>query len=381
LNQKKKIKILFLINRLLPGGTENQLIWLAENLPRDRFEPVIGVLKTTDYQASLQIKSQTIDFKWSGPLLLKNISLVWKLRCYLVRERFDILQTHFVESEIHGALATRLTQSRTIYVGTRRNLYHWVDAEPWNFLFLRYTSRWADWILVNSHKVFKECQRKEGISSDKIRVIQNAIDLRRFNNIQCGEVKTKIGLSGKHPIVGVVGNWRSIKGLVPFLHAAEIVHREIQNSRFVLVGFGPQENELKSLAKKLGIIENIKFIHNSTKIPEIIKTFDIAVQPSLSESFSNVLIEYMAASKPIVATKVGDAERVIESGKNGLLVQPNNPQELATAILYICNDRRKAYTMGQLARKKVAANWSSDRILEKYQLFYKELVEDWRNKK
>ncbi len=83
----------------------------------------------------------------------------------------------------------------------------------------------------------------------------------------------------------------------------------------------------------------------------------------------------MAANRPIVATRVGDAETVIENGKDGLLVQAGNPKELSCAILSLINNRDKAARMGQLAREKVVANWSSNKILIKYQLFYEQIAE------
>jgi glycosyltransferase involved in cell wall biosynthesis len=372
MHRSQKIKILFLIDELLPGGTENQLLSLAENLPRDRFEPVLGVLNMTDHYNCLKISIKMINFNLSGPPFLKNAFLVWKLRCYLARERFDMVQTYFTDSQIYGALAVRLCRHRPILIGTRRNLYHWIENERWSFHLLRFTARWVNLILVNSHKVLDECQRLEGIPRAKITLIQNAVEIDKFNKLCPSEAKNNIGLAGKFPIIGVVGNWRPIKGLIPFIKAAALVYRKIPSAYFVMVGFGSQQNELKSLVEDLGLQNRVIFIKNSFGIPSIITAFDIAVQPSLSESFSNVLVEYMAASKPIVATRVGDAEKIIVDGREGILVHPNNPYELSDAIIYLCHNQTKSASMGRLARKKVVANWSSEKILDDYCRFYEE---------
>lgn len=373
MTKNRRIKILFLINRLFPGGTENQLLFLAENLPRHRFEPVLGVLYETDYHTTLKIKTKTVNFNWSGPPLLKSVHLVWKLRRYLVRESFDIFQTYFVESQFHGVMAVRLCRNRPIVVGTRRNLYHWTEDERWSFYLLRHSARWSDQILVNSHTVFKECQLREGIPPEKITLIQNAVEVEKFNNLYSNTAKSNIGLAGESPIIGVISNWRPIKGLMPFLKAAALVSQKIPSARFLLVGSGPQENELKSLVRDLGIHNRVTFLKYSSDIPSILAAFDIAVQPSLSESFSNVLIEYMAAEKPIVATRVGDAENIIKNGREGILVNPNNPEELSAALIYLCHNHEKAANMGRLAREKVVDNWSSRKILNEYCRFYEEM--------
>ena len=173
----------------------------------------------------------------------------------------------------------------------------------------------------------------------------------------------------------MVGNFRPVKGLLSFLEAAARVHREIPAARFVLVGSGPQEGELKARCRELGIQNQVKFLNHYSEIPTAMAGFDIAVQPSLSESFSNVLLEYMAAAKPIVATRVGEAEMVIEGGKEGLLVKPDRPEELSAAILTFCRDSAKANEMGKLARARVEANWPFSKILNTYQEFYNNLVE------
>jgi glycosyltransferase involved in cell wall biosynthesis len=373
---KARVKILFMIDELLVGGTESQLILLAENLPRDSFEPIIGVLRKTDYQDTLKIKTPIVNFKWSGFPLVKNLLLLYRAKNYLDKEKFDILQTHFADSTIYGAWAARLCGNRPYLVTTRRNLYHWVKDEPWSFRLLRHTVRWTDQVLVNSQSVLKECQRMENIPPEKITFIPNAIEVGKFNGIPTDEAKQIIGLAGDFPIVGVVGNFRPVKGLLSFLEAAVRVHQEIPGARFVLVGSGPQEDELRDNCRKLGIQNQVRFLVGYPDVPTAVAAFDVAVQPSLSESFSNVLLEYMAAGKPIVATRVGEAEMVIEGGKEGLLVKPNCPDELSAAILTVCRDSTRAKDLGTFARTKVEANWSFSKILNTYQQFYNNLVEE-----
>ncbi len=373
--RKERIKILFLIDELLVGGTENQLILLAENLPRDSFDPIIGVLRKTGYQETLKLKTPIVNFKWSGIPLIKNLSLLRRIRNYLDKEKFDILQTYFADATVYGAWAARLCRHRPYLITTRRNLYHWRKDGYWSFRLLRNTVKWTDRVLVNSQSVFNECQRMENISKEKITLIPNAIELGRFNGIPADEAKKVVNLAGEFPVIGVIGNFRPVKGLISFLEAAARVHREVPTARFVLVGSGSRESELRARCRELSIQDRVKFLTDCREIPTAIASFDIAVQPSLSESFSNVLLEYMAASKPIVATDVGDAELMIQDGREGLLVQPNSPGELSSAILTICRDSIKAEEMGKLAREKVEANWSSSKILNTYERFYYDLVQ------
>jgi len=378
--KNSRTRILFLIDTLSRGGTENQLILLSENLSRSHFEPTIATLYKTNHQDTFNINTPILNFNLSGPPFFRNMSLIWRLKRYLDKEKVDILQSHFAESEIYGTMAARLSQYRPTLIATRRDLYHWINDEPWMFRISRRTVHWSDLVLVNSYRTLELCKKMERIPEGKIKVIQNGIVANKFNNTPTVEAKKIIGLEGEYPVVGVVGNWQPIKGLTYFLEAAVLVSKKIPKARFVLAGFGPQENELRSLVQDLGIYQRVLFLRSPTDIPMVMAAFDIAVQPSLSESFTNVLLEYMAAAKPIVATKVGDAEKVIEDGKDGLLIEPENPHQLTVAILSLYNNRARAEEMGRLAREKVVANWSHEKMVEKYQLLYHELVNRKRDK-
>lgn len=366
----RKIKILFLIDELRPGGTEKQMLLLTESLPRQQFAPIIGVLRNTDFLAALKIDTPIINFCRSAPPFVRNFSTCLRLSNFIDRERIDILQTQFPESFLYATAAKLISEYRPVLVSTRRNLYHWVAEEPMLFQGMRLCSRWADYVLVNSHNLLEECQRRENIPSRKIVYIPNGVEIEKFGSLSSIEARNKIGLNRNAPVIGVVANWRPIKGLDIFLRAAAKVHRELPDAYFVLAGHGPLKDELSFLAQDLGISERVILIENSPDIPAVMSAFDVAVQSSLSESFSNVLLEYMASSKPIVATRVGEADRLIENGKDGLLIQPGNADELSSSIIWLCHNRQRARSFAQAARQKVNANWASNRIVMHYCLFY-----------
>jgi glycosyltransferase involved in cell wall biosynthesis len=375
-----RIKILFLIDELVPGGTEKQLILLAENLPREDFDPVIGVLEESEYRKKLDLKTPIVDLKCSGPPVLKELVLISKVRRYLDRQQFHMVQTHLVESAILGAWAVRLSKTRPYLIGTRRNLYHWVEDEPWTFIHYRLTGRWAQRVLVNSCSVMQMCKNLEKIPFTKVKLIHNGVEIDKFNGVSSEVARANIGLDDEFPIIGVVANWRPIKGLITFLKAAVLVAKHFPSSRFVLAGFGQQKDDLLSFSQKLGIRDRVVFLEGRRDVHEIIPAFNVAVQSSLSESLSNVLLEYMASARPIVATRVGDSEMIIEQDHDGLLVSPDSSDELGTAILELCHNREKAAELGRLAREKVMANWSLEIMLKNYKQFYHHVVQQNRDR-
>lgn len=371
---RNRVKILFLIDELMIGGTEKQLILLAENLPRDIFEPVIGILRDTKFQKTLSLSTPIVNFKCSEIPVIRNIQLAKRLHNYLCKEKFDILQTQFVESEIYGFIGAYFCRSKPLILSTRRNMYHWTQETPWQFRICRFLAKQATQVIANSYAVQQKCQELESIPSDKITVIPNAVDVENFQGISSKKAKKMLNIDPAAPVIGVVGNWRPVKGLVCFLQAAAQIHTAIPSAQFILAGQGPQENELKDLAKQLGIYSNTHFLKNHPDIPSMISAFDIAVQSSLSESFSNVLLEYMASGKPIVATNVGDASVVLDHGKSGFIVPPGNPTALSKAVGQLCDNETFAAQLGTAARKKVLAQWSVAALLKRYEHFYKHIL-------
>lgn len=365
-----KIKILFLIDELSVGGTERQLLWLAEALPVDRYQPIIGVLRETDFSQGLQIRTPIVNFKWSGLPIVKNLLLINKIRRFLVRERVNILQTQFIESEIYGSLAAVTAYPSPVVIATRRNLLHWIVDDPIRFRVARYLLKKSRMIVANSHSAKNQCLRLEGVPSEKVMVIANAINVEKFSGLTLAEARAHCGLASDTLLIGVVGNLRTIKGVDVFLQAASKIAAVVPDASFILVGTGPQEDELKMLAASFGIADKVLFWGASHDVPNMMAALDIAVQPSRSESFSNVLVEYMAAAKPIVATKVGDAEVILDGGRCGLLVEPNSPDAMAVAIIDLCRERENALLMAERARQRALENWTASKILEKYTDFY-----------
>lgn len=366
----KKIRIMFLIDELQVGGTEKQLIFLAESLPRERFEPVIGVLRETEFSRGLRLETPIINFNWSGFPLLKNISLVRRIKNYLENSNIDVLQTQFVESEIYGSLAALFSAKRPVLIATRRNLYHWIKEDPLRFKIGKRLVHSAQAVLANSYCARDVCMELENVPTEKISVIPNGVDPDLFDSLSRQMARCKCDIGQDDLIIGVVGNLRHVKGADVFLKAAVKVHEVIPKARFMLVGRGPEESELRKLTADMGIADCVVFWGSTQDANTLIAAFDIAVQPSRSESFSNVLVEYMAAAKPIVATRVGDAAFILDDGQCGKLVAPEDPEELAKEVISLCGDMDYASCMAQRAKTRAMQMWTTEIVVSQYVSFY-----------
>ena len=141
-------------------------------------------------------------------------------------------------------------------------------------------------------------------------------------------------------------------------------------ARLVIAGDGPLKNELQFQIEELGLRDAVKLLGNRRDIPELLKIFNLFALSSLREGFPVVLLEAMAAGKPVVSSDVdGNAELVIND-ETGLIVPSGNPQASAEAIERLAGDRQKAEIMGINGRKRVKTLFSFEKMINGYERIY-----------
>jgi glycosyltransferase involved in cell wall biosynthesis len=154
----------------------------------------------------------------------------------------------------------------------------------------------------------------------------------------------------------------SQKTLDVLLRAAKIVLEKREGTIFVIVGEGPERERLEQLSKELGIEEQVKFTGVRRDVPEVLKAFDIAVLSSEWEVFPMFLLEAMASKLPVVSTRVGSLEEVVEENLTGFLVDRGDFRGLADKILELASDRENAQRMGERGRQRVMEHFSTRKI-------------------
>ncbi|MCK4759393.1 MAG: glycosyltransferase, partial [Candidatus Aminicenantes bacterium] len=126
-------------------------------------------------------------------------------------------------------------------------------------------------------------------------------------------------------------------------------------------------------AKETGTDKNIVFLGWRDDVPRILSVFDIFLLPSLNEGMGRVLAEAMALGKPIVASNVGGIPDLVTHGKNGYLVPPQNPEELAKYTQLLLEDKDKREKMGRTG-KEMASGLTHEAMVQKITNLYEELM-------
>jgi glycosyltransferase involved in cell wall biosynthesis len=216
----------------------------------------------------------------------------------------------------------------------------------------------ANKIIAVSHFTKRELLEYYDVPEDKIRVIHNGVDVNKFKPAQDKrKVKEELGFDPNDLAILSVGRLYARKGLFTLIESMPAVIKRFKNAKFVISGKG-QSDEMRKLithAEKIGVKDNIIFTgyYPDKKLPKLYQAADVFAFSTFYEHHPFAVLEALSTGLPVVTTSVGGIPEMIESGKNGFLVEPFNPRQFADRILYFLEYPAEASEMGLLARKAI----------------------------
>jgi glycosyltransferase involved in cell wall biosynthesis len=152
------------------------------------------------------------------------------------------------------------------------------------------------------------------------------------------------------------------------------VLEKIPEAVFIFAGDGPQKQNILNRISELGLLNKVVMLGLRKDIPDILKSIDVFVLPTLQEALGTSFLEAMAMGKPVIGTNVGGVGEVIKDGVNGYLVEPDNPVALADAIIKMFRDKEKAGQMGIEGRKIAKQDFSLEKMREGMFALYSSLL-------
>ena len=370
------VKILRIIPSLEMGGVERTLTSILPRLDKKKYKVYLCCLfkrdKLADTMESLDIP--IIKFKMRARLDFdgKYIMGILRLARLMKKMQIDIVHTHLYRANIAGRIAAKLAGVPVI-IANEHNIDSWKKFPQ--KLNDRVLARITDKIIVVSDAVKDFYVNKIGISENKIITIYNGVEIPKFQiHVNINKKREELGIKPDEKVITIIGRLHQQKGHCYFLKAAQIIGKKKPNVKFLVVGDGPLENQLRGMSNDLKIGKNIIFTGLRNDIPQILAMSDISVLTSLREGFSITVLESMAAGKPVIATNVGRNSEIIEHEKTGFIIPAQSPENLASYSLNIINNQELAKKMGQEAKKRVL-NFSIDRMVKKTENLYELLIQ------
>jgi glycosyltransferase involved in cell wall biosynthesis len=312
----------------------------------------------------------TIDLPLTSFYDLNMVRQTREFVAFLKQHRVQIVHSHDFYSNIFGMTGAALAgirgriASKRETTGTRSLAQRTVE---------RHAFKLAHAVVANATAV-KEQLINEGVRQDKITVIHNGIDVSRFYpNGTADDAFHRLNLDTVRgrPLITMVANFEyRIKDHPMLLRAAKRVIGEVPEAVFVIAGDGILRTETERLAAELQVKDSCLFIGRCASVPDLLAVSDICVLSSQAEGFSNSILEYMAAGRPVVATNVGGAGEAIVEGESGYLVQARDDQAMADRIIKLLRDPDRRAKMGLNGRRIVEERFScASRLLNTSTLY------------
>jgi L-malate glycosyltransferase len=375
-----KIRVLKFLTHFAIGGTERQFVYTATGLDRSRFDVRIACMaRIGAFMKDIQALNAPIS-EYPTRSLYSYQTLRGQLRFArdVRREDIHVVHAYGFYPNLFAILPAALG-TRSVTIASVRDMGVFSDRHKLRSMTQAMACRLADCVIANSSAV-REWLMKQGLGGYDVRVIPNGISMpapRR--NDGPSVIRAEFHIDPASPLIAVVGRLVRTKGLEFFLDAAASIAARFPSVRFLIVGEAnvepPYRRELEERAKNLNLTGRLTFTGQRSDVPQIMREIDISVLPSLSESFSNSLLESMANGLPVVATKVGGNPEVVSDGENGILVPPRDAEALSRAMSRLLESNELARRLGEAAREKVAKEYSLECLLRRTEDLYVSLLE------
>ncbi len=214
-----------------------------------------------------------------------------------------------------------------------------------------------------------------GLDGAGIQVIPNGVDVARFRDLRDAEARRQLVSEGDESFMLItVGRLAEAKDFPILLRAVKIAREDGAPVRLALVGDGEMRDELSRMVRELGLEKAVNLMGRRVDIERLLCGADAFVMSSKREGLPMALLEAMASGLPIAATRAGGIPEVVRDGQDGLLVDCEDPVQLAGAIQRLCHDGDLRTRLGKAARKSAESTFSFVNIARQYENIYHGLL-------
>ncbi|PCE24959.1 lipopolysaccharide biosynthesis protein [Paraburkholderia acidicola] len=350
-------------------ASRGKVVLLSEGPFRARLEALGVHVQVIGNERVSSIHRQSIRFGWLRALP----GIVSQVRAIAAEaKRFDVLFLNTQKALVLGALGKPLHRRPVIWY-----LHDIMSSQHFGFA-QRVIVRWivchvVDRVVANSRASAQALAALTGGAADRLTVVHNGIDTSIFDSFgsldasDIAVLRRRLGLPEHTWLAGLFGRIAPWKGQ----HVAIAALAHLPDVHLVLVGdalYGEHAyaQELRDLAKRIGVTERVHFVGFRDEIPAWMKAMDVILHTSTEpEPFGRVIVEGMAAAKPVIATAAGGVTEIIQHQRNGWLVQPGDEKELADAVSTLRASPDLAQRLAEQGHADAQCDFSLDGFLRK----------------
>ncbi len=384
MSSENKIKIVQIIADSSLSGAPATVFNFAKYVDKERFDFIcvcpLGPLSDKLREiAGIRVIVDQMNSKW-------NLLAIGRLRSLLRKLAPDIVDCQGVRAGWLGRLAAVGLSPKPKVIYTEHlwtKEYHLKNpfTQRVQLSLLKFLDLFTDKTIAVSQAVADFLTDSKITTKDKVVVLYSGLPLPA-----CKPVKKESGLT-----IGFVGSLVERKGLGTLLKALLKVIKELNNSglKLVIVGDGPERNNLELMAKELNISKYVQFTGSSNQVDRLYSSFDLYVQPSLDEAFGFAVLEAMSHGLPVIASHLGGLVEILKGRRDfdgttemtecGILVRPADPDALAKATLLCLKDDELRQKLSKAAVNR-ASDFEIHKTIKKKEDFYSGFKLDFSQK-
>jgi glycosyltransferase involved in cell wall biosynthesis len=351
------------LGREYRGGQHQALLLLQELRERGHAPEMLAVC---DSDLASRAKEIGAPVHVSGPRW-RRLAAALQIRTLVRERRIDLIHAN----EPHALTSAWLARAhRFVPIVVSRRIA--LAVSRGFFSLARY--RAAAHIIAVSHFV-EQSVVHSGLSPDRVSVIYDGVRIpAEISEAQRESARAQLGIARGIPCIGNVAAFVPEKGHALLLNAFAQLRQQFPECVLLLRGEGPELGSLQSLARKLHVVDAVKFLPSSIDIETIFAAMDIFAFPSHEEPLGSALLGAMAHSLPAVAIARGGIPEVVEDGKNGLLVKDLDPETFSAALARLVAHPDESSRLGKAARVTAVARFSADQMVKETLRQYELLV-------
>lgn len=296
-----------------------------------------------------------------------DMNAVRQIQDYIQEDAIDLVHTHGYKADLYGYVAAKRAGKPLV-----ATCHNWVGGTAALGIYNR-----LDRLVLKRFNAIaavadavRERLLASGIAPARIKTIANGVDVEAFERSQSVPAPEISG--GK--IIGVVARLDLQKGFEFLFSAVRELSRSFPGIKVVISGEGPDRQAIEQMIERDGLRNSVVLAGQQSDMPGVYAAMDVFVLPSLNEGLPMTVLEAMAASRPVIATRVGAVPRVVRDGETGLLVNPGDAAALRDAIARLLTDPDLCQRMSTQAHDWVQRNFTSEVMARQYRTMYDQVL-------
>lgn len=367
------IKVLHLLPMNKLSGAERMCLLICKHISEVKTYVITGGPDLTAVFEKEGVQTSHLNFS------IKQLpNLMRQLNQFVQEKQIDIIHAHDNMASLSAYLTKKRYGLTVKIVSHIHNCYPWLEGNGIYKCIDRFIRPKYDFNITCGQVVYDYYEQHASyFNPKKTDILSNAIEvshLRMSPQHQLDEIRQEFNLPTNQTIIGYIGRLSEQKGMIPFIQALKDNKHQFENCKFLIVGNGEQEDDIKNLIKEFGLEELFIFTGFQSDVYPFYQLIDIFFLPSLYEGLPMVLLEAVGSGVPTISMNVGSISEVIVHQETGILIESEQRTEFIEQLVYLKNNPEICHELANAGMQHIQSKFSLEVYNQSLKAIYERLV-------